>query len=85
MLTKTTVLFVQVFLVVSVSASAINTLIAVASHVEELPTILARNLPESSNYFFSYLVLQGASVSSGTLLQVAGLVSRPFLIRNAVK
>lgn len=72
-------LFVQVFLVVSVSASAINTLIAVASHVEELPTILARNLPESSNYFFSYLVLQGASVSSGTLLQVAGLAMWYFL------
>ncbi|POS80680.1 DUF221 domain-containing protein [Diaporthe helianthi] len=81
-------LFVQVFLVVSISSSAINTLIAVASHVEELPTILASNLPESSNYFFSYLVLQGASVSSGTLLQVAGLATWYFfskLFDNTVR
>ncbi|KAJ0118093.1 DUF221 domain-containing protein [Diaporthe amygdali] len=74
-------LFVQVFLVVSVSTSAINTLLAVAQHVEELPTILAQNLPDSANYFFSYLVLQGASVSSGTLLQVAGLAMWYILSR----
>lgn len=77
------VLFVQVFLVVSISTSAIGALIAVAQHVEELPNILAQNLPDSANYFFSYLVLQGASVSSGTLLQVAGLVSRPSIIHSA--
>ncbi|KAI3397739.1 hypothetical protein diail_10392 [Diaporthe ilicicola] len=74
-------LFVQVFLVVSISTSAINALIAVAQHVEDLPNILAQNLPDSANYFFSYLVLQGASVSSGTLLQVAGLATWYILSR----
>ncbi|KUI68382.1 Uncharacterized protein RSN1 [Cytospora mali] len=66
-------LFVQVTLVVSIATGAIDTIVKLANSPESLPTILAKNLPNSSNYFFSYLVLQGASVSSGTLLQVASL------------
>ncbi|KAK7748577.1 hypothetical protein SLS53_000597 [Cytospora paraplurivora] len=66
-------LFVQVTLVVSIATGAIKTLEQLANSPESLPSILASNLPDSSNYFFSYLVLQGASVSSGTLLQVASL------------
>lgn len=62
------------FLVVSITSGAISTLVSVASDIESLPSLLAENLPGASNYFFSYLLLQGASVSSGTLLQVSALV-----------
>ncbi|ROW02249.1 hypothetical protein VSDG_02488 [Cytospora chrysosperma] len=68
-------LFVQVTLVVSIATGAINTIVTLTKSPEALPTILAKNLPNSSNYFFSYLVLQGASVSSGTLLQIASLAT----------
>ena len=36
--------------------------------------LLASNLPKSSNFFFSYLLLQGLSVSAGTLLQILSLL-----------
>lgn len=62
------------FLVVSITSGALSTIAKVASNIESLPELLAQNLPDASNYFFSYLLLQGASVSSGTLLQVSALV-----------
>lgn len=68
------VLFVEVFLVVSITSGTLQTLMEVATDIESLPTLLAQNLPDASNYFFSYLLLQGASVSSGTLLQISALV-----------
>lgn len=75
MLTGRVVLFVEVFLVVSITSGALETLVDVAKDIESLPSLLAKNLPDASNYFFSYLLLQGASVSSGTLLQISALVS----------
>lgn len=63
-------LFVQVFLVVSIASGAIATLEDVVSNVQDIPQILAQNLPKAANYFFSYMILQALSVSSGTLLQV---------------
>lgn len=62
------------FLVVSITSGALSTLASVASNIESVPELLAQNLPDASNYFFSYLLLQGASVSSGTLLQISALV-----------
>lgn len=62
------------FLVVSITSGAVQTLADLATDIESIPDLLAENLPDSSNYFFSYLLLQGASVSSGTLLQVSALV-----------
>lgn len=62
------------FLVVSITSGALQTLVDIATDIESLPKLLAQNLPDASNYFFSYLLLQGASVSSGTLLQVSALV-----------
>lgn len=76
------VLFVEVFLVVSITSGALQTIVDVATDIENLPTLLAQNLPDASNYFFSYLLLQGASVSSGTLLQVSALVCASWLTPN---
>ncbi|KAK4691032.1 calcium permeable stress-gated cation channel, partial [Lecanoromycetidae sp. Uapishka_2] len=67
-------LFVQVFLVVSISSGITTTIQTISSSPQSLPTILAANLPKASNYFFSYLLLQALSVSAGALVQVGGLV-----------
>lgn len=68
-------LFVQVFLVVSIS-SGITTVIEQISHSpQSIPSILAENLPKASNYFFSYLLLQALSTSAGALVQVMGLLN----------
>lgn len=67
-------LFVQVFLVVSIS-SGITTIISQITHdPQSVPAILAQNLPKASNYFFSYLLLQALSVSAGALVQTMGLI-----------
>lgn len=80
-----TVLFVEVFLVVSITSGALQTIVEVATDIENLPTLLAQNLPDASNYFFSYLLLQGASVSSGTLLQISALVRISWLWLTALQ
>ena len=68
-----TFLFVQVFLVVSISSGITTTITQLANQPYNIPSLLAANLPKASNYFFSYLLLQALSVSSGALLQVGSI------------
>ncbi|EER23976.1 hypothetical protein D8B26_002139 [Coccidioides posadasii str. Silveira] len=67
-------LFVQLFLVVSIS-SGFSTIFNSIKDVTSVPELLATNIPKSSNYFFSYMVLQAMSVSAGALVQIFNLVS----------
>ncbi|RHZ59427.1 putative DUF221 domain protein [Aspergillus thermomutatus] len=65
---------VQVFLVVTLASSATS----VATRIVQQPTsaaqLLATNIPKASNFYISYIVLQGLSFSSGALLQITGLI-----------
>ncbi|KAK5800759.1 hypothetical protein VI817_002971 [Penicillium citrinum] len=67
-------LFVQLFLVVTI-ASSFSTILENITNVTSWPDILAQNIPKSSNYFFSYMILQAMSVSAGALVQIFGLIS----------
>lgn len=67
-------LFVQLFLVVTI-ASSFSTIIENVTNVSSWPELLATNIPRSSNYFFSYMILQAMSVSAGALVQIFGLIS----------
>ncbi|KNG89489.1 hypothetical protein ANOM_002241 [Aspergillus nomiae NRRL 13137] len=67
-------LFVQLFLVVAISSS-FSTIISNVANVTSWPQLLAENIPLSSNYFFSYMILQAMSVSAGALVQVVNLAS----------
>ncbi|KAE8393186.1 hypothetical protein BDV23DRAFT_180791 [Aspergillus alliaceus] len=67
-------LFVQLFLVVAISSS-FSTIINNVTNVTSWPELLAENIPLSSNYFFSYMILQAMSVSAGALVQVVNLAS----------
>lgn len=67
-------LFVQLFLVVTI-ASSFSTIIDRITDVTSWPELLASNIPKSSNYFFSYMILQAMSVSAGALVQIFSLVS----------
>lgn len=67
-------LFVQLFLVVAISSS-FSTVINNVTNVTSWPEMLAQNIPSSSNYFFSYMILQAMSVSAGALVQIFSLVS----------
>lgn len=75
-------LFVQAFLVVSISSGTLATLAEIAD-VTSIPRLLAQNLPKASNYFFSYMIIQALSVSAGTLLQIGTLLSWLIMPRMA--
>ncbi|PNY27607.1 Uncharacterized protein RSN1 [Tolypocladium capitatum] len=74
-------LFVQVFLIVSIASFFARSLNEFVDNIKKLSSVgavldlLADNLPASANYFFSYMVLQALSTSSGTLLQVGALLA----------
>lgn len=67
-------LFVQLFLVVAI-ASSFSTIVNSITNITGWPQLLAQNIPKSSNYFFSYMILQAMSVSAGALVQIFGLIS----------
>ncbi|KAI9785251.1 MAG: hypothetical protein M1835_003368 [Candelina submexicana] len=67
-------LFVQVFLVVSISSGFIAAFQSIRQNPTSIANVLAQNLPRASNYFFSYMLLQAFSVSSGALLQIPSLL-----------
>ncbi|RAO71852.1 uncharacterized protein BHQ10_007864 [Talaromyces amestolkiae] len=66
-------LFVQLFLVVAISSS-FSTLIDSVTNITGWPELLAENIPKSSNYFFSYMILRAMSVSAGALAQIVNLI-----------
>ncbi|KAI2635007.1 DUF221-domain-containing protein [Xylaria nigripes] len=68
-------LFVQVFLIVSLASGAVAILEGLLNNPAGITDILASKLPSAANYFFSYMILQSLSASSGTLLQVGALVN----------
>ncbi|KAI1327185.1 DUF221-domain-containing protein [Xylariaceae sp. FL0255] len=74
-------LFVEVFLIVSLSGSAIAVLQQVVNDPGSITNTLAKNIPSAANYFFSYMILQALSVSSGTLLQIGALIQWYVLAR----
>jgi hypothetical protein len=65
---------IQVFLVVSIASSSTAVVTQIIANPTNIAPLLAGNLPKSSNFFFSYLLLQGLSVSAGTLLQIIALI-----------
>ena len=67
-------LFIQTFLTVSLSSSITAIVQDMYHSLDSAPALIAQNLPKASNYFFSYLILQGLSVSAATLLQALGLL-----------
>jgi calcium permeable stress-gated cation channel len=73
-------LFVQVFLIVSIASFFAASLGQLVKNFQKLQSVtavldlLAKNLPKAANYFFSYMILQALSTSSGTLLQIGTLV-----------
>jgi len=68
-------LFIQVFLVVTISTGIISFFQNAAEDPGSVVRTLADNLPKASNYFFSYLTVQALSNSASALLQVGSLLS----------
>lgn len=72
---------IQVFLVTTLSsavASSIESILNLTSP-SAITNFLATNIPKASNFYISYMLLQGLSVSAGALLQIAGLIVSKIL------
>ncbi|KAK9333318.1 hypothetical protein V1520DRAFT_332324 [Lipomyces starkeyi] len=65
---------IQVFLVTTIASSASSVVTQIINDPSAATSLLATNLPKSSNFFISYLLLQGLSIGGGILLQIVGLI-----------
>lgn len=65
---------VQVFLVVTVASSASSVVTKIIAEPSSAAFLLANKIPKASNFYISYITLQGLSFSSGALLQIVGLL-----------
>ncbi|GAD98176.1 DUF221 domain protein [Paecilomyces variotii No. 5] len=65
---------VQVFLVVTIASAATSVTTKIIQDPSSAATLLAQNIPLASNFYISYIILQGLSFSSGALLQIVGLI-----------
>ncbi|KAJ5754934.1 hypothetical protein N7533_004477, partial [Penicillium manginii] len=65
---------VQVFLVVTLASAATSVVTSIISDPSSAASLLATNIPKASNFYISYIILQGLSFSAGALLQIAGLI-----------
>ena len=65
---------IQVFLVVTLASAATSTASQIAKDPSSAVSLLAQRLPLASNFYVSYFVLQGLTISSGALAQVVGLI-----------
>ncbi|KAL8977713.1 MAG: hypothetical protein Q9205_006542 [Flavoplaca limonia] len=64
----------QVFLVTTLTSAASASIASIFCDPPKAPTLLAENLPKASNFYISYFVLQGLTISSGAVLGIAGLI-----------
>ncbi len=65
---------VQVFLVTTIASSATSVVTQIIAKPTSAMTLLASNLPKSSNFFIAYMLLQGLTVPGGALLQISSLI-----------
>lgn len=63
-------LTVNSFLITALASSATAVVTQIMNHPASAMDLLAANLPRSSNFFISYLVLQGFTITGGALFQV---------------
>jgi len=65
---------IQVFLVTTMTSAASSVGAQIAEDPMSATSILANNIPKASNFYISFMILQGLAISSGALIQVVGLI-----------
>lgn len=64
----------QVFLVTTLTSAASSAVPSIINNPTSIPSLLATSIPRASNFYVSYIILQGLTFAAGTLVQIAGLV-----------
>jgi len=65
---------IQVFLVTTASSSASAAGGQIAKNPTMVTSLLAEDLPKASNFYVSYFILQGLTISSAAVLQLVGVI-----------
>lgn len=65
---------IQVFLVTTVTSSASASVVAIIQNPSSVTSLLGQDLPKASNFYISYFVLQGLTISAGAVLQLVGVI-----------
>ena len=65
---------VQVFLVATVSSAASAAISSIIGNPASAVNLLAEKLPQASNLYISYFIVQGLTIASGSILQLVGLI-----------
>lgn len=65
---------IQVFLVTTVTSAASAVGAQIAKQPSQATSLLASNLPHAANFFLSYIIVQGLTLSSAALAQIAAVV-----------
>jgi hypothetical protein len=71
---------VQVFLVTTITSAASAAVGQIIKDPLSAKDVLAQNLPKASNFYISYFLLQGLSMSSIAVVQIAGAVIFKILV-----
>lgn len=65
--------FINGFIVTTISSSVTSTISRLIDQPNQVLDILSDGLPKSSNFYISYMLLQGLTVTGGALFQIVGL------------
>jgi len=65
---------VQVFLVTTMTSAASAAIPSIIENPASVTALLSDALPKASNFYISFMILQGLSISAGALVQVVGLI-----------
>ena len=65
---------IQVFLVTTITSGAAASITAIINNPTSATGLLAQDLPQASNFYISYFVLQGLAIASAALANVFGIL-----------
>jgi calcium permeable stress-gated cation channel len=70
---------VQVFLVTTFTSGASSVVAQIIKDPKSATDLLAQNLPKASNFYISYIIVQGLGIAAGNLLNIGALVMLTFV------
>lgn len=79
---------VQSFLVVTIASSVSTVVTQIIEDPTSAMSLLSTNLPKTSNFFISYMILNGFTISGGSLFQIVPLILfyiMSFILDNTVR
>ena len=65
---------IQVFLVTTMTSAASSAVPTILKTPGSIPNLLAQSIPRASNFYVSYIILQGLTFAASALVQITGLI-----------